>query len=311
VIKIKKKSSELRSGAALLLLRHGDLDAAWKASEDGIRAIGNNHSLTEFWTLRFIQAQVQSFRGLIEEALRYLDSLGSPSPQDTESIINLNMHRGYFLAMLGRYDSSRALLSRAETSASTSDLPELQGEVRVRRAMVACLEHDLDGAQKLYRSVIDIQGKKYGEYLHCVALAGVGKTFMGRKQYPDALSWLGRALAIATSEEFGLLRSAIMGEMGVSYLGAGDPERSLQVHLQVDKLLSESGVRRSYPMNLSHIGNVYLQKGDFVVAIAYYHRALVIAKEIKFAACIESCTFNMRFAYKRVSNFITESASDT
>ncbi len=304
----EKRSSVVLSEAALSLLRSGDLDSAWKSSEDGIRAVGSDRSLSEFWAFRFIRAQIQSIRGQVEDALRYLDSLGSPCTQDIQSTIGLSMHRGYLLAMLGRYDSSRANLSRAENLASASNLPGLQGEVRVRQAMVAYLENDLDNAQHLYRSVVDIQGEKYGQYLYCVALAGVGKSFIARKQYPDALLWLRRSLAIATSQDFGLLRPAIMGEMGVCYLGAGDPERSLEMHLQVDRLLSESGARRGHPMNLSDIGNVYLQKGDYGTAIAYYQRALAIAKEIEFAACIESCTSNMRLAYARLSNSLRESA---
>lgn len=305
---IETKSIDLCSRTALALLRNGYIDSAWKASEKGIQAVGTDRSQREFWAFNFIRAQILSVRGHTHEALRYLDSLGIPYPQDNESVIALDMHRGYMLAMLGRYESSRSLLSRAENLASSSDLPELQGEIRVRQAMVAYLEHDFATAQKLYQSMVDLQEEKYGTYLYCVALAGLGKTYMAGKQYRDALFWLGRSFALATAGGCGDMPPAIMAEMGVCYMGLGDLDKSLELHLQVDRLLLKSGGRRNYPVNLSDIGNVYLQKGDYPTAIAYYERALAIAKEMEFASCIEKCTFNIKLAYARFSKSLSESA---
>jgi tetratricopeptide (TPR) repeat protein len=294
--------------SAISFFRCGDLDMAWRATEEGIDAVGDNCFASDFWQLRFVRAQILSLRGQIRESLTYLDSLGSPPAEDVESIIGLAMHRGYLLAMLGHYVLAHATLSKAEALASTSELVELEGEVRVRQAMVACFERDVSRAQELYQRVVDSQVRKQDEYLYCVALAGVGKTFMARREYREALTWLEKSLEIAESQCFGLLRPAIMGEMGACYLGLEEHGRSLELHFAIDRLLSKSGARRSHTVNLSDIGNVYLQKGDYTTAISYYGRALAMAREIEFAACVENCNSGIRLAYAKVLESIDKSA---
>jgi tetratricopeptide (TPR) repeat protein len=304
---IEMRSNNLSSESAISFFRRGDVDLAWKVAEEGIHAVGDDRCLSEFWQLRFVRAQVLSLRGQIKESLTYLDSLGNPSSEDTESIVGLTMHRGYLLAMLGHYDSARSLLSKAEALASTSNLLELEGEVRVRQAMLACFERDFSRAQKLYQGVGDTQARKHKGYLYCVALAGVGKTFMARKQYQEALIRFEKSLEVAKLEGFGLLRPVLMGEVGACYLRIGDHERSLAMHFEIDQLLSKSGARRSYPVNLSDIGNVYLEKGDYTTAISYYGRALSIAREIGFAACVDKCGSGIRLAHAKLLKSIGES----
>lgn len=295
--------------AAVSHLQRGEFDAAWKAAEEGILLSGEDRCTRAFWHFRLVRAQVLTIRGRVEEALRYIESLGSPCDHDPISKASLSMYRGYWLAMLGNYKSAHAFLEEAAALASSSGLFELQGEVQVRQAMVAYLEKKFDLSRTFYQSVVEVHAGRYGPYLYAVALCGVGKTLMAQKQYQEALTWFRRALETAREAGLALIYAAVVSEIGVCHTGLGDFERALEVHLAADKVLHSLGAMQHYQVNLADTGNIYLQRGDFPTAISYYQRALEIAVQIKHPASIEKWNHNIRLAHTKWKKAIDESVN--
>ena len=285
---------------AVALVQLGDLDGAWKAVECGIEKSGTDRRQRAFWHFRFLRSEVLRLRGLHGEALDYLDSLGSPANDDLVSQTEMCMHRGYNAAILGRYDFADKLLKCAKTLADSAALLELQGEIKVRQAMVAYFRKDYRTSESLYRSVAETQRDKHGWYLFTIARGGVGKSLMAQKRYQDALPWLEQAHDTANSVNARYRASLIAGEMAICYLGLGDSEKALQIHMAEAKFLSNLGALHAFQICLCDIGNVYFYRGDYLTALSYYHRALEIAEEIKASAAIEKCRGNIQLAHERL-----------
>ena len=285
---------------ALSLLERGQLDLAWCAADQGIASVGSDRRQRVFWQFRFIRALVLVSRGRTHEALSYIESLGKPCDEDADSAVSLLMYRGYWLGIIGSYRLSLELLSDAETIASASNLFGLQGQIRVRQALVHYLLGDFAESRELYQSVLDTHGNKCGSYLYAVALGGIGKAVMAMGMFEEALLWLDKASEIARTSGFEILLAGDLSEIGVCYTGLGNLKKALEVHRLAEKILIGIGAMQPYQVNLADIGNVYLHKGDFLTAISYYRRALAIAEQIKHPASIEKWNYNIRLAYVKL-----------
>jgi tetratricopeptide (TPR) repeat protein len=287
--------------SALDLVHTGDLDGAWRAAEEGIQKTGTERALGAYWTFRFVRAEVLRIRGRPQEALCFLNSVGSPRQQDIEFRAALAMHRGYCSALLGHYRAAEDLLTEADALAASGGCSELQGELTARRAMIAYLQKDYYTSERLYKSVFDVFGEQFGWYLHCIARGGVGKSLMARREFEKALPWLEGAIKTAEAVGAKLLVAGFSGEAAICYTGLGDPDRALKIHMEADKVLAALGARHAYQVNLADMGTIFLQKGEFLTAISHYQRALAIAKEINDPVSIEKWSFNLRLSYAKLS----------
>lgn len=301
-------SIDFSTDPALGFLHRGDFDSAWKAAEEGIGATGTDRCQQAYWHFRFIRASLINIRGNTEEAVHYLESLGSPCNQDVASKASLSMFRGYWLAMLGNYKLAIALLAEAAALASSAGLFALQGEVKVRQAMTAYMQYDFNLSYALYLSVVNTQAEQCGAYLYCVALCGVAKSLMAQRQFQEALVWFDKSMAVARESDFNLLYAGIVSEIGVCYTGLGELDKALDIHLEANNILCNIGALQYYQVNLADTGNVYLCKGEFLTAISYYHRALEIAKQMKHTVHIEKWTSNIRTAYTKLQQSIEETS---
>ncbi len=105
--------------------------------------------------------------------------------------------------------------------------------------------------------------------------------------------------------------AVVWGELAVCHLGLGDHRRSL--HL-LEKALEEdrkAGTVHNYLVVLANIGNVYLERGDFLKAIDYYRQALDLAREIKDPVSIRKWSGNIRLAHARLQESINQLAPQT
>lgn len=294
--------------SALHLVRIGNLDDAWQAADQGIRETGDQRDLRTYWTFRFVHSEVLRLRGRAKEAVEYLGSLGSPFPEDIESRTRLTMHLGYCSALLGRYDAAHSLLTEAKASALSAGLSTVEAEITLRQGMLAYLRRDFNGSERLYRTVVNIYGDRFGWYLLCIARGGVGKSLMARREFREALPWLEQAVSMAEGVGSKYLGAAFSGEAGICYLGLGEPDRALQIYIAAEKILAELGARHAYQVNLADMGNVYLHKGEYVTAISLYQRALSIAQEIDAPASVEKWSHNIKVAYEKLRQSMSERA---
>ena len=281
-------------------MRVGDFVSARAIMEERIESIGNDANTGEVWSLRFIRAEVLEARGRVEEALEYLESLAPPAAGDIESAAALRMYRGSYSGFLGRYPTSHALFSEAETMACDADLLKLLGDVYLSRAVIFFRQRDYVSSDRLYRSALDLSEKVEGWYLRGHSLWGIGKNLMIQEHHKEAFPWLENSLAIFEEADARLAVATVWGELAVCYLGIGDDEKSMELLRKAEQVNEECGAVHNYQVVLANIGNVYLHRREYFTAISYYQRALALAREIKDPVSVRKWTRNINLVYARI-----------
>jgi tetratricopeptide (TPR) repeat protein len=288
------------------LIRMGDLDDANKLVETEIERVGDRNNATELWRLRVIRAQALEARGHVEEALKYLESLPPPPPEDIESNAALKLCRGSFSGHLGRYEASHRLLHEAETMARDAGLPKLEGEVYLSRAFVFFLQKDYALSDRMFRAALNIGEQVGGWYFRGHALWGIGKNLMIQEQYHEAMPWLQESLEIFENAGARLSIAMVWSEVAVCQLGLGDDAKAMELFRKAEHVNYEAGAIHNYQVVLANIGNVYLHRRDHFTAISYYQRALALAREIKDPVSVKKWTRNINLAYARIRLAVDE-----
>jgi tetratricopeptide (TPR) repeat protein len=287
-----------RTQTAIDALRVGNLDRAWSLTEEGLKAAPDAR-YAEFWQYAFVRAEVLRIRGRFEEALEYLDGLGTPIGLKLEILISYDMHRGYCLGLLGRYDSSRCLLAKAQASASDAGLCDLRCHILLREAMIMFLQRDYSNSGRIYQSVLDESRESVDWYVYSAALAGVGKVLMIQRQYSDAVPWLQRALAIMEKKQAKYAIARVWSDIAVCELGMGNPAMALNLLRSAERVNLELGALPNFQVCVANIGNIHCSRGDYLKAIAHYQRALKIARAIKDPVSIQKWSHNIEVAFSK------------
>ena len=286
---------------ATTFLRLGDFCQAERCASEGLERLDNLHDNKDFWELRFVLAEVLRIRGRSEESLALLENEGFPPEHPPELRIAHDMHRGYCLGLLGRYQQSASLLDQAEKNAKTRGLRELQSQVLLREAMLSFLLRNYSDAEQTYRIALDLS-TELDWYIKSTILAGLGKVLMIRGYYAEAIIWFEQSFRIVEEKHATYSMAGLWSELAVCELGLGHASKSLEFLHKALIINLELGALPSYQICVANIGNVYFQTGDYLNAISHYERALKIAREIKDPVSIEKWSFNRELAFSKLIN---------
>ena len=288
-------------------LRRDDLDGASKLVESRLDECRETGGSNEVWAMRLIRADILRLRGRGEEALGYLTSRETsdpPAPDDVISLAGIKGRSGYFLGHMGQFDAAHSLMGQAEELARTAGLLEPLCEVHQRQAMVLYLQREYASSERVFQEILVASYSVGGWYFRAHALWGIGKNQMIQERYAEAVPWLEQSLALFEGVDARLSMATVWSELAVCHLGLGDDRKSLSL-LQNALLEDErQGCIQNYLVGLANIGNVYLHRDDHLTAIAYYRRALELARAINDPVSIQKWSYNLRLAYARLREFV-------
>jgi tetratricopeptide (TPR) repeat protein len=103
---------------------------------------------------------------------------------------------------------------------------------------------------------------------------------MIQRHYEEALPWLDQALSIFEAAGARLDTAMVWSELGVCRLGVGQDELAMELFRKAEAVNKEAGFIHNYQVVLANIGNVYLHRRDYLTALAYYQRAVSLARQI-------------------------------
>jgi len=261
------------------------------------------------WPYRLVLLEVQRLKGQRAEALQELEHLAEvdpPLPDDAESCVCIEKLRGYYSGLLGRYKASHQFLNEAEKLARDTSLIELLAEVHQCQAMIYFLQQNYSESNRIFRTVLDLSQQLRGWYFRGSALWGIGKNLMIQEFYEDAIPWLQESLAIFESAQVELSMALVWSELAVCHLGLRNDQLSLELLQKAEVVQQRNGTVANYQIVLGNIGNVYLYRKNYPIAISYYQRALSIAHDIKDPVSIHKWTYNTNLALMRMRVAIDE-----
>ena len=116
-------------------------------------------------------------------------------------------------------------------------------------------------------------------YAEMAFLNDLGLAYVGLGEPRRAIALYEQALVIA--REIGDRRGegAALGNLGIAYKNLGAPRRAIALYQQQLVIVREIGDRRGEGAALGNLGNAYADLGEPRRAIALYEQALVIARE--------------------------------
>lgn len=286
--------------SARRLLHLGELDKAARAAEHEIEYASESGDSGDLWSARLVKADVLSALGQTERALGYLDSLPPPDSTDIGACVGLRIRRGSYSGALGRFVPALHLLQEAEAMAHDARMFEALADAYLSRAFIYFLQKDYVSSERLYRATLSIGEKLEGWYLRGNALWGIGKNLMIQRHYEEALPWLDQALSIFEAAGARLDTAMVWSELGVCRLGVGQDELAMELFRKAEAVNKEAGFIHNYQVFLANIGNVYLHRRDYLTALAYYQRAVSLARQINDPVSVKKWTYNINLAYARI-----------
>jgi tetratricopeptide (TPR) repeat protein len=170
--------------------------------------------------------------------------------------------------------------------------------------MIFYLQQNYLLSDRVFRVVLGLSQQIGGWYFRGTALWGIGKNLMIQRHYEEAIPWLQKSLEIFEGVGARLSVSVAWSELAVCYLGLGNDGLALDLLRKAEIVEHAAGTVANYQVTLANIGNVYLYRGDHLVAISYYDRALTLAREIRDPVSIRKWTYNINLAYMRLRSSI-------
>jgi len=280
------------------LLRLGMIDEAGRIAEAEIARVSDNGDTAALWSARFIRAEILSMRGRTDAALKYLDSFAAPEADACS--VGFKLNRGRYLGLLGRHGEARVLLAEAESSACGARYLELLGEIYLSQAYLSYVRKEYESSDRAFRLALDVSNEVGGWYIRAHSLWGIGKVLMIQRCYKGAMSWFEESLKIFEGVGAKLSMATVWGEMAVCQLGMGEDQDALELLLKAAAAEHSAGFLRNYHVTLADLGNVYLHRRDYLMALSYYQRAVSLAREIEDPVSVKKWTYNINLAYARI-----------
>ena len=283
------------------LYRQGNPKEALDLSERALLEPNSELSPGDRHELLILKSHSLNALGRWEEALGALDCAGLASDMDAADKARLAMHRGYLMGSLARYAECWILLHEAERAAREFGLPMVLAEVLWRRGMISIFAGEFNGADCLC-SALEIASAEKNRQLQGLAIAGLAKNLMYRREYSRAVTRFEEALKIF--EELGapFYSAVVQGELGTCYLHLGETEKALSLLERTAEIFLANGSLSNYQVCLADIGGVYLRRGEFLTAISYYQKALALARQLGDQLSVAKWLRNLVQAYSHLGS---------
>ncbi|MFN8360103.1 MAG: tetratricopeptide repeat protein [Candidatus Kapaibacterium sp.] len=191
----------------------------------------------------------------------------------------------------GNYDEAEnlvgVLLAELEKTGESTDIITARQrdtthcEARITLSVAKWRRGDLEKALTLARAALALAEKKnLPEETNAKALGNIGNVYWYLSDYPQALNYLQKALAI--NEEIGHKDGIAgnLGNIGIVYVHLSDYPHALTYFQKALAIFEEIGIKNGIATNLSNVGLVYQNFSDYPQALTYYQKALAITEEI-------------------------------
>jgi CHAT domain-containing protein len=250
------------------------------------------------WDFRFkvLKAEILWRQGLNDQALSLLDSSPPDSLSKSDAAVWRKMTQGGAYSYLGRYDDANKALAEAESLAQ-ANLPNLLGQVALRRGTLAFLRGNSSGAQSEYLKALGIARNLHDPFLEGSALGNLGLVATQLEHYDESIDWNQQAMDLSRTTGARGSIAVILGNMGWSYIGMGDYDRALALFEQADRASGEAGSLSAQVDWKVNIGNVYLARGNYDSAEKAYQSALGIANQLGDDSAKSECFENLALVF--------------
>jgi tetratricopeptide (TPR) repeat protein len=289
-------------GAATAAFSRGDVSACIDIATRGIRDAGAKGSETDAWWFRCLLAQCLGLQGRFQEALFWIDGDESNLQLDMDFRAQLMFQRAFYLMQIGNYALAKATLDRVQSLAEAGSDPSIFSNIHLSKMTLFFYLADYDQMEKSARRALLAAGEGRAALTEAWAASGIGKSFMVRSHFEEAIKWYESAHAIFLRENLPFDAAQMRSELGCCYHGIGDDEKAMEYFSESLKACLDADAMPGYQINLANIGNIHLARGEYAAAISMYQEALEIARKLGDTISVSKWLRNLALTYSHMGN---------
>lgn len=234
------------------------------------------------WSRKFrvLEARIALWRGLYPDALKILESGGSPTNQADTHIAELSL-RGVANAYIHNFSDAESLLGQAVNLCEIQTSPSC-GELLQARGLLASQEKKSSLAASLYQEALRFAQAHHENFLESSALLNLGAEFLSQNHLDEAIDFSESSQRAAAAENARVVELAAQANIGWARYRLGDSEGALAIFLQAEKESRELGDISDQENELTDLGYIYMDQGRLSEAKQSFSEALNIARGITF-----------------------------
>lgn len=138
---------------------------------------------------------------------------------------------------------------------------------------------NLGQAEKLYKEGLKFAKQHNYEEALITAYSGMGRLNLQRNDFPAAIKYLERNLALIGENSMDRERVTVIVNLALAYMNLKNYDKALELNLQLDnKILEENDLELYYTVILN-TGCCYSDQGDYAKARQYFEKAHNYAKQ--------------------------------
>jgi tetratricopeptide (TPR) repeat protein len=289
-------------GAATAALNRGDVNSCIEIATRGIRDAGAKGRKTDAWWFRCLLAQCLGLQGRFQEALSWIDGDESDLQLGPDFRARLMIQRAFYLAQIGNYVLAKATLDRVESLAEAGGNRGILSDIHLGKMTLFFYLADYDQMENSARCALLAAGEDRSALTEAWAASGIGKSFMVRSHFREAIKWYESAHAIFLRENLPFDAAQMRSELGCCYHGIGDDQKALECFSESLKACLDADAAPGCQINLANIGNIYLGRGEYAAAISKYQEALEIARKLGDTISVSKWLRNLALTYSQMGN---------
>jgi tetratricopeptide (TPR) repeat protein len=278
--------------------KHGNWAKTAGACEEGIQlaeSAGDEISVCRF---RLLLSLCYWAQGRIKE------SFVLPAPPEGYGVGGLEIaarirnQKGFMLAQTGKFQEAKKELDEALRISQQAGMEALSAEVQINRGTLFFYLRDYSSMEKCARAVLEITEKNGDRGAFASGCAGIGKSFMLRQQWAEAIAWFERALSAFEADNSPYYARGMRGEIGNCYLGLGDLDNAMRYFSEALKSSEAAGGLADMHRDYANIGCVYLRRGEYQSALSHFTKAVEIARGLGDQISIAKWLNNVSLTYR-------------
>src|SRR6267154_48612 len=289
--------------AAIEAYKHGDWAEAVRICEKAIAESAGDE--LQVCRLRLILSQSNWALGRIQEAF----ALPAPTDErDVEIAARIRNQMGFLLAQTGKFQEAKAELQEALRLSEAVGIGTLTFGIQITRATLFFYLTDYDSMLACGRAALATAEKS--DLPRGSAYAVMGKNFMVRKQWTEAIAWYERALLAFEADDSPFYVDRIRSELGCCYFGRGELVKAMEFYTEALHSSEKAGALASMHTDHANIGAVHLRRGEYATSLSHFRKALEIASALGDHISVGKWPQNLSLAYRCMGDTMQATSCD-
>jgi len=216
------------------------------------------------------------WRGMYDNALPMLQNAAPSSPEDEIESLAL---QGIAFTRIQRLTDADASISKAEHLCRNEDMSSC-GAVSRARGILNLESGNFEKARGFFLTSLTFARAHHDKPLEASALQNLGFVSLQEEHVDEAVDWISAGYRIALELGDDNFVQSAHGNLGWAYFRLGDLDRALDLTIDAEHGAEKLGNPRQQINWLTTAANIHQAKQDRPRAIAYYKRALALAKAL-------------------------------